>query len=79
MYTYTPTYNGTQVFGSLARKHDLYLDLDLTSIVSQTRSYTKAFGYKIAGLFPRFPEAVWGMRGTQDLATSAIVLNLLFL
>lgn len=30
------------------------------------RSYTKAFGYKVASLYPNMHEGVWGLRTSQD-------------
>lgn len=35
-------------------------------ICEKKRSYTKAFGYKVASIFPNMHEGVWGLRTSQD-------------
>lgn len=41
-------------------------DLFYTFVWRKKRSYTKAFGYKVASLYPNMHEGVWGLRTSQD-------------
>ena len=36
-------------------------------LTSNLRTYSKAFGYKIAGLLPDLPSGVWGLRDPQNI------------